>query len=114
MITSDAFSSFHKIRQDETWHFYEGATISLYVISPKGDYQEVAIGSSPENGEVFQFTVPRDSWFAAKIKADNSYALVGCTVAPGFDFTDFTLGRSEELTKLFPEYEALINELTRD
>lgn len=113
LITSDSFSSFHKIQQDEIWHFYEGATIDLHIISPAGVHRQIKIGAMPEKGELFQVTVPGNSWFAAKIEQEDSYALVGCTVAPGFDFDDFTLGRREELTRRFPEHSSLINSLTR-
>jgi len=74
---------------------------------------EVRIGPDPSLGEVFQFTVPGNSWFAAKVQEQESYALVGCTVAPGFDFDDFTLGERNELIGLFPQHESLINDLTR-
>ena len=90
LLTSTSFSSFHKINQDETWHFYEGSTIALHIIAPNGEYVKIKIGSKPEKGEVFQYTVPGGHWFAAKIIEDERYALVGCTVAPGFDFDDFS------------------------
>jgi len=114
LLTTNAFSSFHMIKQDETWHFYEGSTISLHIISREGLHQEIKIGANPEKEEVFQFTVPGNSWFAAKVRQKDSYALVGCTVAPGFDFNDFTLGKRKELAKLFPLHSDLIEELTRE
>lgn len=113
LLTSESFSAFHKINQDETWHFYEGSAIDLHVISPDGAYQKVKIGSSLEKGEVFQFTVPGDHWFAAKVEKDESYALVGCTVAPGFDFEDFTLGERDSLMRQYPDHRGIIAELTR-
>ena len=113
LLTSESFSAFHKINQDETWHFYEGSTIDLHVISPDGAYQKVKIGASLEKGEVFQFTVPGDHWFAAKVEKDESYALVGCTVAPGFDFEDFTLGEREDLLRQYPDHRGVIEQLTR-
>jgi len=112
LLTSKSFSSFHKINQDETWHFYEGSMLELHIISPEGIHKQVKIGSRLDKKENYQFTVPGGHWFATRVKEDNSYALVGCTVAPGFDFDDFTLGKRNELIELFPEHSAIITELT--
>ena len=112
LLTSEAYSSFHKIKQDETWHFYEGGTIHLHMISPEGTHQTITIGSRIEKGEVYQYTVPGNHWFAAEIEESDSYALVGCTVAPGFDFDDFELGKRENLTQKYPQHAALIRRFT--
>jgi len=72
------------------------------------------LGSDPENGEVFQAVVKAGSWFASELRNPNSYALVGCTVAPGFDFADFELARRGELARIFPQHRQLITNLTRE
>ncbi|MDO6738645.1 cupin domain-containing protein [Wenyingzhuangia sp. 2_MG-2023] len=113
MLTSDTFSAFHKINQDEFWHFYKGSPIKLHMISPEGMYTNVWIGNNFEKGEVPQFVVPAQYWFAAEVIANNSYALVGCTVAPGFDFDDFVLAERIKILSLFPEHENIIKRLTR-
>ncbi|MDO6803524.1 cupin domain-containing protein [Wenyingzhuangia sp. 1_MG-2023] len=113
MLTSDTFSAFHKINQDEFWHFYKGSPIKLHMISPEGMYTNVRIGNNFEKGEVPQFVVPAQYWFAAEVIANNSYALVGCTVAPGFDFDDFVLAERIKILSLFPEHENIIKRLTR-
>ena len=79
------------------------------MIDENGNYSSVRLGSNPENGEVFHFTIPHGTWFAASVEEPDSYALVGCTVSPGFHFDDFELGKREELLKLFPQHEKLIN-----
>ena len=112
LLTSDNFSSFHRIKQDETWHFYEGSTVDLHVISPSGSYQNVKIGSQIAKREVFQFTVPGGHWFSARVLEEDGYALVGCTVAPGFDFDDFELGARESLISQFPAHSEIITQLT--
>lgn len=113
LITSDEFSAFHKINQDETWHFYLGSSILLHTISPQGRYGQTTIGSKLLDGEQLQFTVPAGYWFAVEVSKPNSYTLAGCTVAPGFDFADFTMPHSGELIELFPQHKALIDRLTR-
>ncbi|GLB52286.1 hypothetical protein NBRC110019_13250 [Neptunitalea chrysea] len=113
LLPSNEFSAFHKINQDEIWHFYEGSTIRLVMISEAGELSEVRIGRNITQGEVPQFVVPKNYWFAAKVIAKDSFALAGCTVAPGFDFRDFTMPTREELLKFFPQHTETITEFTR-
>jgi predicted cupin superfamily sugar epimerase len=112
LLTSDEFSTFHRIKSDETWHFYLGLTVTIHMIDEKGNYSTVKLGSNPDNGEIFQFTIPHGTWFAASVQETDSYALIGCTVSPGFHFDDFELGKRENLVKLFPEHEKVINEFS--
>ena len=113
LLTSDEFSAFHRIKSDETWHYYTGSPVTVYMIDVRGKYSAVKLGSNPENGEVFQFTVPHGVWFAASVDEQDSFVLTGCTVAPGFHFDDFELGEREELIKLFPQCEEVIRKFTR-
>ena len=113
LLTSDTFSAFHKIHQDEIWHFYDGSPIILYVIYPNGDYSEITIGSDIEHGQVPQFVVQGGAWFAAKVKNENDFSLLGCTVSPGFDFHDFELASREALLASFPQHCEIITKLTR-
>lgn len=112
MLTSGNFSAFHRIKQDEIWHFYEGSPISLHTISKEGNYQKNKIGNNLDKGEVPQYVVPGGDWFAAEVEEKDSYALVGCTVSPGFDFDDFELTPREELLSKFPQHQDIIKRLT--
>ncbi len=112
LITSETFSAFHKIRQDEMWHYYKGASLRLHMISPEGTHTQIVIGNKVLEGEHPQFTVPGGCWFAAEVTIENSYSLMGCTVAPGFDFNDFVLPKRKELITLFPKHTDLITKLT--
>lgn len=114
LLTSDTFSAFHKIKQDEAWHFYGGSALTLYIISPSGELSEHRIGNDFEAGEVPQFVVPGNHWFAAKTMERNSYSFVGCTVSPGFDFADFELPKRAELLEKFPMHKAVITLFTRE
>src|ERR1035437_2266489 len=65
LLTSNAFSAFHRIRQDEIWHFYDGSPIELHSITQNGIYIKTVIGRDFDLGQVPQFVVPGGSWFAA-------------------------------------------------
>lgn len=113
LLPSDSFSAFHRIRQDEIWHFYLGSTVVLHIISAGGVYNKAMIGKNIEEGDFLQYAVPAGSWFAAEVIEDDSFSLVGCTVSPGFDFRDFELGSRADLIKRFPDQLELIGRLTR-
>jgi predicted cupin superfamily sugar epimerase len=108
------FSAFHRIRSDELWHFYAGSRLHIHVIDPQGDYQMIRLGDNPENGETFQAVVRAGCWFGAELADTRSFALVGCTVAPGFDYRDFEMAGRTELLNRFPLHSAIINKLTRN
>lgn len=113
LLTSDNFSAFHRIKQDEIWHFYKGSTLHLHILNKSGEYLLIKIGNNILKGEVPQYCVKAGDWFAAEVPLKTSFALVGCTVIPGFDFIDFQLGTKAQLTTLYPDYSKLINQLTR-
>lgn len=107
----DNFSAFHRIHSDELWHFYAGDDLLVHVISPEGEYAPLRLG--PDHA--FQAVVPAGYWFASSLAnpQPGAYALVGCTVAPGFDFEDFELADREALTALYPRHAPLIERYTR-
>lgn len=112
LLPGNEYSAFHRIKSDETWHFYQGGTLELFVLSKNGSLERHLMGSNYESGERFQLTIPRDHWFAARAVMKDSYALVGCTVAPGFHFEDFELADRKSLLQEFPQHTDIINELT--
>jgi len=112
LLTSDTFSAFHRIKSDELWHFYDGSSVTVYMIGNEGSYSQVTLGRNIENCEVLQCVIPHGVWFGAKVNSADSFCLVGCTVAPGFHFDDFELGEREELLKLFPQHKKIIEKLT--
>lgn len=113
LLEQGDFSSFHKIKSDECWHFYSGGTLYIHVIGTDRNYFCIKLGSSLQNGEVFQFIVPAGAWFAAEPAPGTEFVLTGCTVAPGFDFEDFEMGNRDTLLTLFPQHYAIINQLCR-
>jgi uncharacterized protein len=113
LLEGKNFSAFHRLRSDEVWHFYIGAPVSVHVIEPSGKYSTITLGNDPEARQVFQALVPAGCWFASHMADWESFALVGCTVAPGFDFADFELGQRDALRVSYPECGDLIERLTR-
>jgi predicted cupin superfamily sugar epimerase len=114
LLKGNQISAFHRLKSDEVWHFYTGSTLTLHIISETGDYAEVNLGADPEAGEIFQTVVPAGCWFGATVNDSSSFTLVGCTVAPGFDFTDFELADRENMLNHFPQHQTIIEELTRE
>ena len=113
LLPGDEFSAFHSIRQDEVWHFYEGSALTVHVIDSRGEYTAIRLGRAVERGEALQAVVAAGCLFGASVDDPGSYALVGCTVAPGFDFQDLEIPRREVLLARFPQHRDLIDKLTR-
>jgi hypothetical protein len=113
LLPGNEVSYFHRLKSDEGWHFYRGSFVSLFVISPAGELSEIKLGPSFDSGQVLQAVIPAGSWLGAAVISRKSFALVGCAVAPGFDFRDFELGRRQELLALFPRHRAIILNLTK-
>lgn len=113
LLGKENFSAFHRIKSDEMWHFYAGNALDIFVIYPEtGKLEIIKLGSNPDLGETFQAVVPAGTWFGSRPAAGSNYCLVGCTVAPGFDFEDFEMAERASLVSEFPQHEKLIYELT--
>ena len=111
LLEQGQFSAFHKIKSDECWHFYTGQTLEIFVLFENGHLEIIKLGNDIEHGEVFQYVVPANCWFASRPAAHSTFCFVGCTVAPGFDFKDFELAKKEDLIATYPKYEQQIKEL---
>ena len=81
-------SHWHRIDAVEVWHYYAGHALTLG-IAGDGGQRSVRLGGDLAAGEVPQAIVPPHAWQAAESSGD--WTLVGCTVAPGFDFAKFEL-----------------------
>lgn len=112
LLQNRDFSAFHRILSDETWHFYLGSPVKLYILQ-KGILQTILMGDNPGYGHTFQYTVPFGCWFAAEVSVPGSFALLGCTVSPGFEFDDFEMASLAELQEDYGRYATLIRRMTR-
>ncbi|MGP0019337.1 MAG: cupin domain-containing protein [Candidatus Sulfotelmatobacter sp.] len=114
LLEGKNFSAFHRLRSDEVWHFYTGEPLVVHVIEPDGKYSSILLGRDLEVGEVLQAVVRAGCWFASHVADWKSFAVVGCTVAPGFDFEDFEMGKRAELVAKYPQHRQLVERLTRE
>ena len=110
LLRGNQHSALHRLRADEVWHHYAGSSLTLHLIHPDGRLTHSALGTT--GGEAPQVVVPAGCWFGATVDDTDSYALVGCTVAPGFRMEDFELGQLASLLEQYPQHEPLIRRLT--
>jgi uncharacterized protein len=109
MLVGDQFSALHRIKSDELWHHYTGGSLTLYAID-NGKLFKIKMGKS--RGEAPQVAIKANTWFAASLDDKKSYCLLGCTVSPGFDYSDLELGKRHELVKMYPQHRAIIERYT--
>jgi len=113
LLDGSQFSAFHRLKSDEVWHFYVGSSITLYIIDKIGHLSEVQLGINSEKDEHFQVLLKAESWFAATVNDKSSFALVGCSVSPGFDYRDFELGDRKKLIETYPQHRSIIEKFTK-
>ena len=104
LITKDTYSRMHRLTSDETFHFYFGAAVEMVQLAPDGTGKKIRMGHDILNGEKVQVTVPRGVWQGTRLVGDNDYALLGTTMCPGFDQSDYTNGYYDELAKQYPAF----------
>jgi len=115
-------SRLHRIKADEVWHFYTGDPLIVVEIDGTGRLKTTQLGGDFASGAVYQHVVPAGAWFGATLAeggrfaptgiAQAGFALVGCTVAPGFDFADFELADRAALLAEYPAHQDWIHRLT--
>ncbi len=113
LLAGEDFSALHCLAADEVWHFYAGGALLVHSIDLNGNHRVVKLGPNLEAGEQFQCVVPAGNWFGSCLEEPGTYALVGCTVAPGFDFAEFEMAERAVLLTQYPDHRALIEKLTR-
>jgi predicted cupin superfamily sugar epimerase len=106
--TPSSFSCFHKLSQDETWHFYFGDALVLYLLHENGTAEKVVMGQDFEKGQVVQFTVPAGVWQAGCTIEEGEFSVFGCTLSPGFTSSCFEAGLYDNLINKFPTQKQLL------
>jgi len=111
LLTSENVSRFHRIKSDEHWFYHAGSPLIVHCLDSNGHHQTI-IGSDLTNGETPHFVVPKNTIFGSSVLHSNSYSLVSCVVAPGFDFADFELFERNYLIEKYPNHSEIIHKLT--
>ncbi|MCE9566217.1 MAG: cupin domain-containing protein [Planctomycetes bacterium] len=105
-------SELHVLPGDEVFHFYLGSPVRMLQLWPDGSGKEVVLGSDIVAGQVPQLVVPAGVWQGTRLVGDSGFALLGCTVAPGFDYADYRNASRAELTAKWPAFTDEIKRLT--
>jgi uncharacterized protein len=113
MLTPTSFSALHRVTGDEIFHFYAGDPVELLQLFPDGSSDLVTLGPEPLRGMKFQHVVAGGVWQGSRLLEGGQYALLGTTMAPGFEFEDFTKGELQNLISLYPDRAELISQLVR-
>lgn len=109
MLVGKEFSGFHRIRSDEIWHHYAGGPVTLYAIGSDEKLSRIKIGKRGTP----QVVIKADTWFAAALDGKSSYCLLGCTMSPGFDYSDWELGKRGDLVGTYPKHKKIIERYTK-
>jgi predicted cupin superfamily sugar epimerase len=113
LLTPETFSALHRLPTDEVFHFYLGGPVQMLQLMPDGTGRLVVLGSDIAAGQALQVVVPRGVWQGSLLLPNGSFALLGTTMAPGFDFTDYEAGDRALLCRQYPAFAELIRRLTR-
>lgn len=113
LVTPEEFSALHRVASDEVFHFYAGDAAEMIQIDEAGNLTRYAIGPDIMNGQVPQVIVRAGVWQGLRLKPGGKWALMGTTVAPGFEFEDFEVGERNKMINEFPEHENDIKQYTR-
>lgn len=114
LLTPATFSALHRLASDEVFHFYAGDPVEQLRLHPGGRGEVVTIGNNVLAGQRPQVLVPRGVWQGARLAPGGRYALLGCTVAPGFDYADYESGGRAALIAAYPEFAEPIATLTAE
>jgi uncharacterized protein len=113
LLDADTFSEMHILRSDEMFHFYLGDPVEMIQLFPDGTSAVLTLGPDLKAGQHVQTLVPAGVWQGTRLIPGGKLALLGCTVTPGFDFSDYRNAGYEELASKWPSQAHRIKALTR-
>src|SRR5690606_12715417 len=111
MTAKEPASRLHRLLSDEVFHLYEGGPLDILCLYPDGTHATLRLGLALSDGERPQWRIPAGTWFGTELTARASHCLVGCTVAPGFEFADFELADADALAARYPDIAAEIRRM---
>ena len=112
LLTPETFSALHRLPTDEVFHFYLGDPVTMVQLHPDGSCERFTLGTDIINGQRVQLMVPKGTWQGSFLNEGGKFALLGTTMAPGFDFSDYENGNQEELMEKYPSEKEFIVRLT--
>lgn len=115
LITPEENSALHVLPSDEVFHFYRGDPVEMLRLYPDGVGSVARLGPDLAAGERPQVVAPGGVWQGCRLAGGGAWALLGCTVAPGFDFRDFHIATPVDILDLvdrYPQHEEMIRDLS--
>ena len=112
LLTPNTCSALHRLASDEVFHFYLGSPVRMLQLFPDGQGRELILGPGLTRGQSVQVVAPRGVWQGSVLEPGGDFALLGCTVAPGFEYADYENGSRAELLARYPAFKDLILRLT--
>ncbi len=114
LLEPQSFSEMHRLASDEVFHFYLGDPVEMLQLAPDGSARRIVLGPDLAGGMLLQTVVPQGVWQGSRLVPGGRFALLGCTVSPGFDYADYESGARAALTLSWPDWREMIALLTRD
>ncbi|MDE3105841.1 MAG: cupin domain-containing protein [Acidobacteriota bacterium] len=112
LLEPDTFSEMHRLRSDEVFHFYAGDPVEMLQLEEGSAGRRVVLSNDLALGRP-QHVVPRGVWQGSRLVPGGAWALLGCSVSPGFEFEDYEEGLRAPLVAQWPQWAELITALTR-
>ena len=112
MITPDTISPMHRLITDEIFHFYLGDPVNILMLNPDNTSEIITLGHDILNNQIVQMVVKRNTWFGFKLNSGGSFALLGSTMSPGFDYSDYEEGDPKTLSEQYPQHKDFIYQLS--
>jgi predicted cupin superfamily sugar epimerase len=113
LLTAKTISLLHRLKSDEIFHFYFGQPVTMLHLHPDGKSEIITLGHNILKEQKVQVVVPAGVWQGAFVQPGGKFALLGCSVAPGFEEEDFELGNRNDLLNKYPDLREMILKLTR-
>ncbi len=111
LLTPDTFSALHRLPTDEIFHFYLGSPVQMLQLWPDGRGCIATLGTDVLAGQSPQVVVPQGVWQGSWLIPGGAFALLGTTMAPGFDFADYEAGQWQDLVERYPDHADAIRRL---
>ena len=114
LLTAKTISLLHRLKSDEMFHFYFGDPVTMLQLHPDGKSEIITLGHNVLKEQKVQVIVPGGVWQGAFVQPGGKFALLGCSVAPGFEEEDFEIGERHSLLAKYPDLREFILKLTRE